>query len=733
MNASTENLHAAAWPQARASQALLALARAARLAPRESALHELASDEGADTLGERLAATAEECDLELEEVETPYASAAELVTRGAPALLRLEDGGETRLLALLTSGPRPVVLDPNGTRRRTTAEAVRSLWCAPYELALDPQVTPVLDAAGIQGARRGRARAALIGEHLGAVPVGGAWVLRLPPGRPLREQARHARLGRLALGVAACGFAGSMLALLSWIPLGRGVLSGRLEWPWLLAWALLLASALPLRWLEGWLQSLFGVRFAILFRRRLMCGATRLEPEAVRGEGAGRLLARVLDSEALEALLLGGGFVLVGAVLDVALATWVLSHGPAPWLSLALFALLLAVVLVLGVRHVRRTAAQADARLGMTHDLVERMQGQRTRVVQEPRERWHLEEDALLERYLARSRALDRSTLALLVVTGGGWLVLGTTALALAFVAGAVPTVQLALGIGAILLGQGALARVGSGLVQLSACVVAWRQVRAIWAAADRREDPGLPRAALRPALRAEGPATRAAASERRASEALVAARGLRFRHAGREEEVLAGADFTLHAGDGVLLEGPSGGGKSTLVSLLAGWRTPRAGSLLLDGLDRASHGAQRWRRSVAVAPQFHENHVFTGTLAFNLLLAAPPEPAPPAGSFTAVPGAVRAEERAREVCAELGLGDLVERMPSGMRQVVGETGWQLSHGEKSRVFLARALLADARLVVLDESLAALDPVTAREVLACVRRRAPALLVVAHP
>jgi ATP-binding cassette subfamily B protein len=182
-----------------------------------------------------------------------------------------------------------------------------------------------------------------------------------------------------------------------------------------------------------------------------------------------------------------------------------------------------------------------------------------------------------------------------------------------------------------------------------------------------------------------------------------------------------------------VLLEGPSGGGKSTLVSLLAGWRTPRAGSLLLDGLDRASHGAQRWRRAVAVAPQFHENHVFTGTLAFNCLLAAPSEPEPPAGSFMAVPAAVRAEERARELCGELGLGPLVERMPSGMRQVVGETGWQLSHGEKSRVFLARALLADARLVVLDESLAALDPVTAREVLACVRRRAPALLVVAHP
>ena len=71
--------------------------------------------------------------------------------------------------------------------------------------------------------------------------------------------------------------------------------------------------------------------------------------------------------------------------------------------------------------------------------------------------------------------------------------------------------------------------------------------------------------------------------------------------------------------------------------------------------------------------------------------------------------------------------------MPSGLRQVLGETGWQLSHGEKSRLFVARALLADADLVVLDESLAALDPETARATLDCVRRRARALLVVAHP
>ena len=65
--------------------------------------------------------------------------------------------------------------------------------------------------------------------------------------------------------------------------------------------------------------------------------------------------------------------------------------------------------------------------------------------------------------------------------------------------------------------------------------------------------------------------------------------------------------------------------------------------------------------------------------------------------------------------------------------QMVGETGWQLSHGEKSRLFIARALLQWANLVVLDESFAALDPSNLRRALECVLRRAPALLVIAHP
>ena len=60
--------------------------------------------------------------------------------------------------------------------------------------------------------------------------------------------------------------------------------------------------------------------------------------------------------------------------------------------------------------------------------------------------------------------------------------------------------------------------------------------------------------------------------------------------------------------------------------------------------------------------------------------------------------------------CRALGLGPLLDRMPGGIYQMVGETGWQLSHGEKSRLYIARALLQSADLTILDESFAALDP-----------------------
>jgi len=71
--------------------------------------------------------------------------------------------------------------------------------------------------------------------------------------------------------------------------------------------------------------------------------------------------------------------------------------------------------------------------------------------------------------------------------------------------------------------------------------------------------------------------------------------------------------------------------------------------------------------------------------------------------------------------------------MPAGLWQLVGETGWQLSHGERSRLYIARALLQGATVLILDESFAALDPATLSRVQQCVLAHAPALMVIAHP
>ena len=83
-------------------------------------------------------------------------------------------------------------------------------------------------------------------------------------------------------------------------------------------------------------------------------------------------------------------------------------------------------------------------------------------------------------------------------------------------------------------------------------------------------------------------------------------------------------------------------------------------------------------------------------------------------------------------MCRGLGLGDLLDRMPAGLFQMVGETGWQLSHGERSRLYIARALLQDADLVIFDESFGQIDPESLRDCLRYVSDRARTLLVITH-
>jgi ATP-binding cassette subfamily B protein len=276
--------------------------------------------------------------------------------------------------------------------------------------------------------------------------------------------------------------------------------------------------------------------------------------------------------------------------------------------------------------------------------------------------------------------------------------------------AGQAATPGFAVGLGGVLLSYRALLDLTGGLANLVRAAVAWRQVRMLAQAGARAEPAG----ALS-WLAAGG-------GQREGGERppVVDAEQICFRYPERAQAVLQGCSLRIASGERYLLTGPSGGGKSTLAAILAGLRSPQSGLLLVGGLDRQTLGADGWRRRIVLAPQFQENHVLTGTFAFNLLMGRS-WPAP-------------AEDlaKATEVCRDLGLGDLLERMPSGLQQVLGESGWQLSHGERSRLFLARALLQGAELVLLDESFAALDPNTLALCLRCAVARSPALLVIAH-
>jgi len=604
----------------------------------------------------------------------------------APAIVVLPSG---QALAVAAHG---VAITPQG-RQRVPHRVLRRFWEDPLRENERAQLAklPVASAA----------KERLIAERIRSLVAATVIACQSPASAHFGAQLSTATFFRRLVSALVAHGAAYGLILLGWVMIGQAAFSGRWDEGWFWGWAVLLAASIPLDVYADWQQAWLATAFGGLLKQRLLASSLAIDSDKIRTQGVGELLSKVFESEALESLSLSGGTTAILAVVELGISGAVILAGSQPGLNAALLGGWILVSVFAAVAFARVRRRWMDSRLALTHRLVENMSGHRTRIAQQPPALWHEQEDAALREYEELSAHMDAALVRLSVLVPRGWLMLGCVSLSYSFAQASGSVTAAGITLGGVLLGYQALRRLTGGAAQLAAATQSWDIVRELFLT--NRPAPVPNPGIITP------------------STEVLTARNIAFTYPRREQPVLREVNLTIHRGERVLLEGVSGGGKSTFGALVAGLRLPTSGLLLSGGIDLATLGELGWRRRVATAPQYHENHILSATLLFNLLMsrAWPPSPGD--------------RKEAAEVCRELGLGPLLERMPAGLYEMVGDSGWQLSQGERSRVFLARALLQGAELVVLDESFAALDPESLEQCLETVLRRAPSLLVIAHP
>lgn len=168
------------------------------------------------------------------------------------------------------------------------------------------------------------------------------------------------------------------------------------------------------------------------------------------------------------------------------------------------------------------------------------------------------------------------------------------------------------------------------------------------------------------------------------------------FNYGDEKLEILSDVSFAANPGDVIALVGESGGGKSTMVSLVSGYYFPNAGSVSVDGVDTRNWDLIDLRKRIAVVPQ--EVALFNDTIYNNIRY----------GSFDAT------EEQIAHAAREAHIDEYIASLPNGYKTLVGERGIKLSVGQKQRIAIARAVLRDPEVLILDEPTSALDSETER-------------------
>jgi ATP-binding cassette, subfamily C, bacterial CydC len=455
------------------------------------------------------------------------------------------------------------------------------------------------------------------------------------------------------------------------------------------------------RYLERLVSHDVGLRALGRIRSQFYERIEPLAPAQLQQYRSGELLGRMVgDVDALQGLYVRGvappvvALVVGGAAVGVTAAVL-----PAAALILAAGLLLGGVLVPLTAAAVSRAAGrrQAAARSELTAELVELLRGAQELVA------YGREEDTL-ERVRASDRELTRlarrDALAAGLAEALSILVTGLT------VAGVLAVAVAADGLDRVLVATLALLALAS-FDAVSPLAAAARELSETLAAGRRVLEltDGQP-AILDPAAPLAAP-TRPPA---------VAIEGVTARYPGAEEPAFSGLNLRLVPGARIALVGLSGAGKTTVTNLLLRFLDPDEGRVTLAGHDLRDYRQEDVRATFALAGQ--DAHLFNSTVRANLLVGRPHA----------------SEDELWDALGRAQLRDWVSSLPDGLETLVGEEGTQLSGGQRQRLTLARALLSDAPVLLLDEPTAHLDPDTAdalvRDVLAAANGRS--VLLITH-
>ena len=691
-----ERLRSLLWSVEQAPLAMLALAKQKQWVDAQTAISLQTT--------ETLANIAQQWQIDLDPTTIPYMEVDSFIQHAGPTLVQVKVNELSGWLVIVKGGRRRVLLmATDGSPQTISADLFRFALCHQLENPWEAEITSNLSEWGTPPRRHTDLRQALLDKVLATATIKPCWQLSLAPSADLLARVQEQRLPQLFGIISLLQFALSNLnygiaALIAFITFNTVI-----EWSWIWLACLLLLLRIPLELLNHWVTSVYNMMLVIFIKTRLLYGILQLTPEETRRFGTGQFLAWGLEAMSLNTL---GNIItnMIRSLIALGAVAAILTIVSSPIIVLYLAGWIVTAVTggwwLYRLRHTYETY-HAE----MINGIMERMQGHQTRLMQE--NDWFSDDDQVMAGYFDLIRRYDRFESFFVSWMPMAWTIGSLAILSLSFIEQ--PTQQVAIGFAAILFTKLEAASIAKTIIAIVEAVSAWRLIAPIEQGA--RQSPAesvQDIAVLRP-------------KTARIGQEMMNMQNVTFRYPEGDSAVFHGASLRIQVGDRILLEGPSGGGKSTLALLLAGSYAPQKGLLLLWSLDKYALGSTRWRKWVVYVPQYHQNHIISASLAFNLLMGNEWPPSP------------ESLVEAETICRELGLGSLLDRMPHGLDQRIGERGWNLSQGERSRVYIARALLQQPDLMVLDESFASLDPESLGIALKTVLRRAKTLLVIAHP